>query len=67
LNQERFVLGVVMYGELEKAVMPWFKPISQPEKKHDNLNKACVLIEIYFGKFTVRIQVKCVTAETSAC
>jgi hypothetical protein len=22
LNQERFVLGVVMYGELEKAVMP---------------------------------------------
>jgi hypothetical protein len=37
-----------MYGEFKKAVMRNFKLLSQPEKKHDNLKIACVVIENRF-------------------
>jgi hypothetical protein len=41
-------LRMVMYDEFKKAVLSYFKVISQIEENHDKLKIACVLIEVRF-------------------
>jgi hypothetical protein len=41
-------MRMFMFYELKKALMPYFKLISQTKKNHDKLKTVCVLIEIPF-------------------